>query len=52
MVEQLAWLAEAGFACTDVLWKNMHFGLFCGIRDHIHMPEGDNAEGEAHAHAH
>jgi SAM-dependent methyltransferase len=51
LLEQLGWLNEAGFATVEVLWKDMGTALMCGIRDHLHMPEGDSAEGEqGHSH--
>jgi hypothetical protein len=51
--EQLGWLSEAGFACVEVPWKNMNAVLLCALRDHVHMPEGEeHAEGEAHGHSH
>jgi tRNA (cmo5U34)-methyltransferase len=49
LLEQLVWLSEAGFACADVVWKSMNTVILCGVRDHLHMPEG---EGEEHGHDH
>ncbi|MPZ50121.1 MAG: methyltransferase domain-containing protein [Dehalococcoidia bacterium] len=54
LIEQLGWLSEAGFSTVDVVWKNMNTVLLCGLRDHLHMPEGEGghaAEG-AHGHSH
>ena len=54
LLEQLGWLNEAGFGCVDVLWKDMSVTLFCAIRDHLHMPDGDghggHGAGGGHAH--
>jgi tRNA (cmo5U34)-methyltransferase len=52
--EQLAWLTEAGFACVDVLWKELNAAVFCGVRDHLSVPDaGDGHGAEAgHSHAH
>jgi SAM-dependent methyltransferase len=47
LLEQLGWLNEAGFGCVEVFWKEMNLALVCGIRDHLHMPEGHAAE-DAH----
>ena len=49
LLEQLGWLSEAGFNCVDVLWKDLSKALVCGIRDHLHMPEGFDG-GHAHGH--
>lgn len=52
LLEHLSWLSEAGFNCVDVYWKDLSTALFCGIRDHLHMPPGaDTGAGEgAHQH--
>ncbi|MBV9581499.1 MAG: class I SAM-dependent methyltransferase [Chloroflexi bacterium] len=50
LLEHLGWLSEAGFNGVEVLWKDMNTAVVCGIRDHLHMPEGYGAEA-AHGHA-
>lgn len=52
LTEQLGWLAEAGFPCVDVLWKELQSALVCGLRDHLHMPEAVHDHGSAHDHPH
>ncbi len=52
LLEQLGWLAEAGFPNVDVLWKEFDLALVCGIRDHLHMPDGGHGHGESHGHSH
>jgi tRNA (cmo5U34)-methyltransferase len=56
MQEQIGWLNEAGFPCVEVIWKELNTVLFCAIRDHLHMPEGEDDHGhgggDGHAHAH
>jgi tRNA (cmo5U34)-methyltransferase len=48
LLEHLGWLAEAGFSAVEVFWKNMDLALLCGIRDHIHMPEGHGGDAQGH----
>lgn len=50
LLEQLGWLAEAGFANIDVLWKDMNLALICGVRDHLHLPDGEHAHGAQSGH--
>ena len=46
LLEHLGWLGEAGFGNVDVLWKDLSVALLCGVRDHLHMPDG----GHGHSH--
>jgi tRNA (cmo5U34)-methyltransferase len=51
--EQLGWLREAGFACAECFWKEFQSALMAGIRDHLHLPDGEDAHGAAAgAHTH
>lgn len=51
--EQLGWLREAGFACADCFWKDFNTALMGGLRDHLHLPEGEDDDAHVHdAHAH
>jgi tRNA (cmo5U34)-methyltransferase len=53
MIEHLGWLSEAGFSTVDVFWKDMDIAVLCGIRDHLHMPEGHaDTEAAGHSHSH
>ena len=53
LLEHLGWLGEAGFNGVDVLWKDLSTALFCGVRDHIHIPSDEHAHDEhGHSHAH
>jgi SAM-dependent methyltransferase len=53
LMEQLGWLAEAGFGNVEVFWREMNTALLCAVRDHLHLPESedghDHAEG-SHGH--
>jgi hypothetical protein len=49
LLEHLGWLSEAGFNAVEVLWKEMPTALVCGIRDHLHLPDG-HAQAGGHAH--
>lgn len=52
LLEHLGWLGEAGFPNVEVFWKDMNTAVMCGIRDHLHLPDGHAAEtGHAHGHA-
>jgi tRNA (cmo5U34)-methyltransferase len=50
--EHLGWLSEAGFPGVEVIWKNIDTAVMCGIRDHLHMPEGHEAHAHEGGHSH
>lgn len=50
--EQLGWLSEAGYPIVDVLWKDLRSALFCGVRDHLHLPDDSHSREAASEHAH
>jgi SAM-dependent methyltransferase len=52
LLEQLAWLTEAGFGCAEVFWREMNLALICGIRDHLHLPDAEDGHASEGAHAH
>lgn len=47
--EQLGWLREGGFAAAECVWREFSAALMCGVRDHIHLDEAEEAHG-GHAH--
>jgi hypothetical protein len=52
LLEHLGWLSEAGFGGVEVFWKNMNMAVVCGIRDHLHMPEGQETHSHEGGHSH